>query len=1000
MRWLPYVIVLSIVAIWIGASWFSYRHVIADLLHQWQVNPSYSHGPIVVPIAIWLLWTRRSSRPSVSRPWRGGFGLLLAAHLMLWLGAYFYLPAVERWSAPLWLAAVVGLLCGRRVLVWALPGIGLLAFMIPLPFQLESLANQLLQWASAWCSCLLLGLTSTVAVTDGYTLRMATGRVGITTDCSGLRMTIAIAAVSYILTFVRQSRTHDDRRGGGNPWGIAARLGMMVLLVIPAAILANAVRITAMAWVMNRFQVESYTAWAHDLGDWLVLPVAAAAFLVCRAWLSKVVRVGRAEVGPDRCDQRGGTAGRRRSVRTTTWIPVAAPPAAMIALAGFSIWHYQEQREQFAAQMMNEARDYEAASNWDRAAECYRELAHWHSSPVDAHFRHVRVALQSANSRDDREQALLRLEGILQQSPLHLDALRTHLDLALKLGEADAAVRTAERLYLIDHHDETTMQMCVETRLRFPSRPSRLPDLSAGSLSDWAQRLGPVSTWRDSLVIEIAAFCSQHPESVELALKTVLHPAITSAADRTGTAKAHFESWRFERVVGKRSASLERALKCIGEDCPQNVAYEIYFAAAESAWQEHKFDRAKQLVTEAVERIPTDHRGFELLGDVHQSQRELLPCTAAYLRAWRLAGNRPLELGIKLAESLIRIDAHSATASLADSLVDQVNDAVTPPDRTLRIRLQLVQSQLDLRQERYEESLHRLESCQALLTLVGAEVDPVYELLATIEKLTAQCLVRLGRYTDAARLFEERAVRAASSADQWKAAARAWRKSGNVSAAERCYRRAVVRSGYDSDIWLEFVHALKIHRGVEEAVSEVALRQRRLGQGPAPSDHAIAQAWEIVGKPGQAIQLLRRAVAAKPSNVVAANNLAMLLADDARELEQALQCIDKVLQQAGPVAEFLDTKGWILVQMDRAEEALPWLAEAAERATSDGPVAQLHLATAYMATGDHDRAREHLESARGGQLRRELLNTSEQRAWEMLQRKLLPRVPNGTGGDA
>ncbi|HIE99710.1 MAG TPA: exosortase/archaeosortase family protein [Fuerstia sp.] len=98
-RLLPYVIV-----VWIALAVCSYRHVILDLLFQWQSNTSYSHGPIVIPIALWLLWRRRSTLPEISRPWLAGIGLLSAAHLLLCLGEYFYFPSIRRWSIPLWIS--------------------------------------------------------------------------------------------------------------------------------------------------------------------------------------------------------------------------------------------------------------------------------------------------------------------------------------------------------------------------------------------------------------------------------------------------------------------------------------------------------------------------------------------------------------------------------------------------------------------------------------------------------------------------------------------------------------------------------------------------------------------------------------------------------------------------------------------------------------------------------------------------------------------------------
>ncbi len=1091
------------IIVWSGLALCCYRHVLGDLFHQWQTNTSYSHGAIVIPVAIWILWRRRSTLPEASQPWMAGMGLLLAAHFLLWLGGYFYLPAIQRWTIPLWLSGMTALLWGRRVLVWSLPGVCFLAFMIPLPFQLEMLANQYLQWASAWCSCFFLGVSSTFAVTDGYTLRMSTGQVGITADCSGLRMTVAIAALVYVITFLNQEPFRRDRRSGMRLLGRASYLSMMMLMVIPAAIVANAARITVMALVMHRYQMESYTAWIHDLGDWLVLPVSAALFIVLRAWLDSVLRMWRAAVHIGRSNRDGSNTPRRWIASISPVWRIAVGPVALAVLAAASFWHYDSQRERIVAKMMIAARSHEERNDWARAAACYRELAYLQSSPEESRYRYACVLRQAAESFDDRKQAFFQLEALLERAPLHLAAMRTHLDMAIELNMAAAALRSAERLYAIDRYDATSLQLCVEAILRFPANSSALPAISTESFAELFEKLGPVTGWRDSLVIEVAGFCCGHPDSADSRLTSAVGSAIQEAASRVGSAKAHFTLWDFERVFGRGAASLEPALLCIDDECPKHVAYKIYLASAEKARLGEKPDDAKQLLKKAIGLSPTDHRGYALLGDVFASQKEWLECTAAYLRAWRLAGDHPLELGVKLAESLIRIERHSVSTNLVKMLAEDVEFADITPSRNLRMRLQLVQARLDIHAAKYDEACQKLERCALLATwnrLPSAAPD---ELLPTIESLQAQCLVRLGKYADAARWFEDRAGQVDSPADQWTAAARAWRTAGNASAAARCYRKAIAALGYSSEVWLEYIHLLKETRGIDVAVSEIALRHGRVQQGPPIADEVLAQAWEIVGDSDRAIQfyrsaatrdvrnvaalaialarqgevdraveliadehwsvgipfrahtaamvgvtaanlttaskatimrivedgttaasddvtlllvavewytkcqatsaaieMLHRAVTVQPDNVIAANNLAMMLADEGRDCEQALGYIDNVLRQTGPVSEFLDTKGWILVQMNRAEEALVWLTEAAERSTSADPIAQLHLATAYLAIGDRDQAREHLEMARASQIRPELLNSSEQRAWDILQKEFRQQALAQRGNDA
>jgi exosortase len=1092
---MPYLIIL-----WSGLAMYSYRHVIGDLLDQWQIHPSYSHGPIVIPIAIWLLWHRRSSRPDVAQPWIAGIGLLLAAHILLWLGGYFYLPAIQRWTIPLWLCGMIGLVWGRGVLSWSLPGVCFLAFMIPVPYQLEMVANQTLQWASAWCSCFLLGLSSTIAVTDGYTIRMETGRVGITSDCSGLRMTVAIAALSYVITFLNHQRLRRDRSGGLASLGLPLHLAAMMLLVIPTAILANAARIAVMAFVVDRYQQESYTSWAHDLGEWLVLPAAAAMFLVLLAWVRSAVQVWRLKMHERQLDS-GEFDSRRRMVdRLAPYARIAAGPLAIVLVVAVSIWHYHSQRERIAIQMMAAARSHESNADWDRAAACYQELIYLQSSPDQARYRYAWVSRQSAKNEADRNKVMFQLEAILSRTPFHQDALRTHLDLALELDEA-TALRSAERLYSLECHDPTTRQMCIEAMLRFHPERSQLPAISVESINRLVEEFGPATDWRHGFVMEVAAFSCRHPEAIDRQLTSSVGTVITKAAKQLGSAEAYFRSWEFDRLFGSGTASLDPALARIDDKCPQQVGYIVYLASATAAWVGKEPDEAKQFLQKAVELIPADHRGYALLGDVCASQREWPESTEAYVRAWRLTEKHSLGLGVKLAESLIRTERFTASAQLVKKLAEAAEAADVAPSRTLRMRLQLVQARLDLHSANYEQALQRLD--YVLAAWNRPQLASANQLLSTIEVLQAQCLVRLGRYADAARLFETRAGRSEDATDQWTAAARAWRTAGNASAAQRCYRNAVLQSGEHSEIWLEYVHLISDTRGNDEAEREVMSLTTRMHQGPPVSEAIIAQAWEIVGSSDRAIQhyrsaaqrepkdvaalaialarrgdveraielitdeqwsvsqpmrahtaaivgvsaddlsaetkatlmqiieegvagtsddvplllaavewytksqitsiameLLHRVVALQPENVIAANNLAMMLADDSRDYQQAIKYIDDVLERSGPVAEFLDTKGWILVQMNRAEEAIPWLTEAADRSTAADPIAQLHLATAYLASGDRDHAWQYLELARASRIRLETLNSSERRAWATLQAEFGQTKLSVRGGDA
>jgi exosortase len=1097
-RLIPFLIVL-----WVALALITYRHVIGTLIYAWQTHPSYSHGPIVIPIAIWLLWHRRSTRPEVSPPWVAGCGMLAAAHFLLWLGEHFYLPAIQLWTIPLWLGGMISMLWGRATLLWSLPAICFLAFMIPVPFQLEMLANQLLQWTSAWCSCFFLSLGSIVAVTDGYTLRMSSGRVAITADCSGLRMTVAIAALGYVITLLSRERFRANQSNAPTSLSIVLHLCGMMLLVIPAAIVANAARIALMALVVNRYQQESYRSWAHDLGDWLVLPVAAVMFLILAAWTRSALETWRIAMRELRSDN-FGLAGRQDwKLRYAPFARTVAVPLAIVLIAFASILNYHSRRGRLAERLMAAGRTAESQADWDRAAACYQELIYLDASPEDARFRHALVSQQAATSEEDQQQVMLQLEAILARFPFHMDALRTHLDMALEL-DAPAALQSSQRLYSLKCHDAATLQMCITAMLRFHPDPTTLPLISVDSINGMVEKLGPASGWRNRFLLEIAELSCRYPDSVDPALTEGVSSAISKATSEVGSAEAYYRQWNFDRLLGDGEASLDPALARINDNCSPQTAYLILQASATEAWRDQRLDQAKEQLQQALRLRPQDHRGYELLGDVSGSAGEWVESEEAYLRAWQLAENRSLELGIKLADAMFHAQHDAASAGLVNMLAAQIAASDVAPRPALRMRLQLVHARLALRNKRYQEALQQVELVLAAWS--SLEVTPTDQLLATVETLQAQCLVRLGRYADAARLFESRASRtdrADDSGDQWRAAARAWRTAGNAAAAQRCYRNAVLRSADRPEVWLEYVHLLKDSRGTSAAKREVLSLSNRLDAGSPSVDKTLAQAWEIVGDSARAIQhyrlaaqgepqqfaalaialarrgdaetavrlvrskqwpasvpmrahtaamvgvaatdltaaakdaisqivtagvatakddvtlllaaaewlakcqaaseamkLLQRAIVLQPDNVVAANNLAMLLADSRNDFDQAMKHIDGVLERSGPVAEFLDTKGWILVLMDRAQEALPFLNEAARRRNTNDPIAQLHLATAYLATGDRDHALEHLQRVTASQLRPETMNSGERRALSLLLAAFGQSQPGEGKGDA
>ena len=104
---------------------------------------------------------------------------------------------------------------------------------------------------------------------------------------------------------------------------------------------------------------------------------------------------------------------------------------------------------------------------------------------------------------------------------------------------------------------------------------------------------------------------------------------------------------------------------------------------------------------------------------------------------------------------------------------------------------------------------------------------------------------------------------------------------------------------------------------------------------------SIADMWLAQKKSNKAIDAYRKIVKLKPNDVVALNNLAILLGEQPDGTTEALSLIDQAIRIAGKQPLLLDSKAAILMLASRVDEAIPIL-EIAASATED-PRVLFHL---------------------------------------------------------
>src|SRR5262245_15568095 len=170
----------------------SYAPNFWDLIKKWADDPNYSHGFLVAPIALAILWQRRADLDmSRVRPfWPGWVVVLLVLASRAWL-----FERNEQWleaaTIPIAAAALVLAFGGWYLLRWAAPGLAFLYFMLPLPPRINLLLAGPLQGLVTWGSTVVLQVFGMLIIAEGNVIIVGSDRLEVEKACNGLSMLLS-----------------------------------------------------------------------------------------------------------------------------------------------------------------------------------------------------------------------------------------------------------------------------------------------------------------------------------------------------------------------------------------------------------------------------------------------------------------------------------------------------------------------------------------------------------------------------------------------------------------------------------------------------------------------------------------------------------------------------------------------------------------------------------------------------------------------------------------
>jgi exosortase len=238
-----------------------YRQVVVTLIRDWRVDDNYSHGFLIVPIALYLVWERRSMlAATVRRPSAAGLAIVLVSVAALGagvLGAEMFLTRVSMLGT---LAGLVVFMFGwAQLRVLAFP-LSFLLLMIPLPAIIFNQIAFPLQILASKFGELALVVAGVPVLREGNVIVLSNTTLEVAEACSGIRSLISLLTLAVVYGYLVDGRA----------W---ARIAL-ALASIPVAIVANGVRVAGTGIAAHYIGPEAAEGFFHEFSGWLVFVVA------------------------------------------------------------------------------------------------------------------------------------------------------------------------------------------------------------------------------------------------------------------------------------------------------------------------------------------------------------------------------------------------------------------------------------------------------------------------------------------------------------------------------------------------------------------------------------------------------------------------------------------------------------------------------------------------------------------------------------------------------
>jgi len=258
---------LTAVALVVAGFALLYRQVIVKLVSDWYHDDNYSHGFLIVPLALYFVWERREKLRSIPVA-PTSFGLVIVAGSVMLLiagilGSELFLTRISILGTIV--GAVLFLLGWQHLRALAFP-VAFLLLMIPIPAIIFNQIAFPLQLLASRFGETVLRLFDVPVLREGNVITLANTQLEVAEACSGIRSLISLLTLGIVYGYFTDKR-------------FLVRLAI-ALSTIPVAIVANGLRVAGTGIAAYHYGDEAAQGFFHEFSGWVVFVVSLVMLFV------------------------------------------------------------------------------------------------------------------------------------------------------------------------------------------------------------------------------------------------------------------------------------------------------------------------------------------------------------------------------------------------------------------------------------------------------------------------------------------------------------------------------------------------------------------------------------------------------------------------------------------------------------------------------------------------------------------------------------------------